>query len=144
MATVIQVVFDSADPASLASFWSAALGYQVQAPPDGFASWEQWLADQGVPEEAWNSASALVDPDGVGPRIYIQQVPEAKTVKNRVHLDLNVSSGLSAPLEQRKQEVDAEVRRLEDLGARVLYTMDERGEYHVTMADPEGNEFCLQ
>ena len=144
MATGIQVVFDCADPDSLARFWAAALGYQLQSPPEGFDSWEQWLVAQGIPEDDWNSASAVVDPHGGGPRIYFQRVPEPKTVKNRVHLDLNVSSGRSAPLEDRKREVDAEVQRLEGLGATMLYPHEDLGEYHVTMADPEGNEFCVQ
>lgn len=66
MATGIQVVFDCADPDRLARFWATALHYRVQDPPDGFTSWEAWLADAGVPEDEWNSASAIVDPDGAG------------------------------------------------------------------------------
>jgi hypothetical protein len=102
------------------------------------------LAEEGIPEEERNSASAVVDPAGTGPRIFFQRVPEPKTVKNRVHLDLNVSSGRGAPLAERKRQVNAEVERLESFGARPLYSKEERGEYHVTMADPEGNEFCVQ
>jgi hypothetical protein len=95
MTTGIQVVFDCADPNGLATFWAAALGYRLQDPPEGFASWQDWLRDQGIPEDRWNDASAIVDPDGGRPRIYFQRVPEAKTVKNRVHLDLGVSGGPS-------------------------------------------------
>ena len=102
MATGVQVVFDCADPDRLARFWAEALGYRLQDPPAGYGSWEDWLRDQNVPEQRWNDASAVVDPDGKGPRIYLQRVPEAKTVKHRVHLDLNISGGPSGgPLEER-------------------------------------------
>jgi hypothetical protein len=144
MATSIQIVIDCADPDRLAHFWATALGYQLQDPPEGYQSWQEWLADQGIPEDDWNSASAVVDPDGKGFRIYFQSVPESKVVKNRVHLDLNVSSGRNAPLDQRRKEVDAEVERLIAAGATKLRGDVERGEYWVVMQDPEGNEFCVQ
>jgi glyoxalase superfamily protein len=143
MATGIQVVFDCADPNGLAWFWAAALGYKLADPPEGHASWEAWLREQGVPQERWNDASAVVDPDGGGPRIYLQRVPEAKTVKNRVHLDLNVSGGGSVPIEERRRRVDAEVERLLGIGATRLRAMEELGVYWVVMQDPEGNEFCV-
>ncbi len=90
MATSIQVVFDCADPDRMARFWAAALGYKLQDPPPGFATWEAFLEKQGYPRERRDSASAIVDPEGAKPRIFFQKVPEGKTVKNRVHLDLNV------------------------------------------------------
>ncbi|HYU50619.1 MAG TPA: VOC family protein [Candidatus Limnocylindria bacterium] len=145
MATAIQVVFDTADPDREARFWAAALGYDVQSPPDGFPTWEAFLEAQEVPRERWNDASAIVDPDGRGPRVYFQRAPEGKVAKNRMHMDLNVSGGREKPLADRKQAVDAEVARLKALGAS-----DERGaieredEYWVRMNDPEGNEFCVQ
>jgi len=83
MATDIQLVFDTADPDAQARFWAAALGYTIQDPPQGFDTWEAFLTAQGVPEEEWNSASAITDPDGKGPRIYFQKVPEGKAAKNR-------------------------------------------------------------
>jgi len=144
VATGVQVVFDCADPAKLADFWAIALHYKLQDPPTGFESWQAWLKAQGIPESEWNSANAVVDPDGVGPRIYFQRVPEGKVVKNRVHLDLNVGGGRTAPLEQRRQRVDAEVGRLLGVGARKVRALEERGEYCVNMLDPEGNEFDLQ
>lgn len=98
MATGVQVVFDCADPDRLARFWAQALGYKLQDPPQGYGTWESWLRDQGIPQERWNDANAVVDPDGRGPRIFFQRVPEAKTTKNRVHLDLNVTGGPTAPL----------------------------------------------
>ena len=144
MATKFQVVIDCADPDRLARFWAAALGYKLQEPPEGHATWEDFLTAAGIPEEEWNSASAVVDPDGVGSRIYFQRVPEGKVAKNRVHLDLNVSGDSGTPLEERKKRVDAEVRRLSDEGARVLRPLEQRGEYWVVMQDAEGNEFCVQ
>ncbi len=143
MATPIQVVFDCADPDRLAHFWAEALGYQLDPPPDGFSSWEAWAVANQIPPEHWNDASAVHDPDGQGPRIYFQRVPEAKIVKNRVHIDLNVGGKHTPPTEKRRR-VDAEVERLIGAGASKLRPMDERGEYWVVMQDPEGNEFCLQ
>jgi len=145
MATGVQVVIDCADPAQLSQFWATALHYKLEDPPDGFATWEAWLADAGIPESEWNSASALVDPDGAGPRIYFQRVPESKVVKNRVHLDLNVSAKREVGAEEGRRRVDAEVERLTGVGASVARPGgEERGEYWVVMQDPEGNEFCVQ
>lgn len=143
MATRVQIVLDCADPDRLAHFWAEALHYKLQVPPEGYSSWQEFLRDQGVPEDQWNNASAIVDPDGVGPRIYFQRVPEPKTGKNRMHMDLNQGTRETPP-EERHTRVDAEVERLETLGAHELYRKSELGEYHVTMADPEGNEFCVQ
>ena len=144
MATKVQVVIDCADPARLSSFWAEALHYRLDDPPEGFATWEDALRSWGVPEEDWNSASAVSDPEGVGPRVYFQRVPEAKVVKNRVHLDLNAGGGREVSIADRRHRVDEEVRRLEALGARVLRPMEQRDEYWVVMQDPEGNEFCVQ
>jgi len=141
VATQLQVVIDAADPAAVAEFWAAALGYVVQPPPPGFDSWPAFLRELGVPEDQWDSRSAVVDPDGRGPRIYIQQVPEAKTVKNRVHLDVQVGAG--AEPAARPALVAREVERLTALGARQLRAYDEMGEHWVVMADPEDNEFCV-
>jgi Glyoxalase-like domain len=144
VATSVQVVFDCADPAALASFWAAALHYKEQDPPEGFDSWPVWLKAQAIPESEWNSANAIIDPAGAGPRIYFQRVPEGKVVKNRVHLDLNVGGPRGTPLDERRRRVDAEVERLVQLGARRSRNVEERGEYFVNMFDPEGNEFDVQ
>ena len=141
MATGVQIVFDCGNPAKLATFWAAALHYKLQDPPAGFASWPDFLKAQGIPESEWNSASAIVDPDGVGPRIYFQQVPEEKTVKNRVHLDLNIGGGFGTPQDERRRRIDAEVERILRIGGRKARTVEERGGYFVNMLDPEGNEF---
>ena len=141
MATGVQIVFDCADPDKLATFWAAALHYKKQDPPAGFASWPDFLKAQGIPESRWNSASAVVDPDGVGPRLYFQQVPEGKVVKNRVHLDLNIGGPRTDPAGERRSRIDAEVERLVPLGARKGRAIEELGGYFVNMFDPEGNEF---
>ena len=144
MAAPIQVVFDCAEPARLAAFWAAALGYELQSPPEGFDTWQDTLRAWGVPEEEWNSRSAIVDPEGTGPRIFFQRVPEPKTVKNRVHLDVNAAGPHGVAAEDRARRVDAEVDRLVGLGASVLHTMEQMGERLVVMRDPEGNEFCVR
>jgi catechol 2,3-dioxygenase-like lactoylglutathione lyase family enzyme len=142
MAVSFQVTYDCADPAAQGAFWAEVLGYREQLPPEGYADWLTFLRDQGVPENDWNSAFAIVDPDGRGPRLFFQKVPEAKSAKNRVHLDVNVGAGL--PAEDRRSRVDSEVERVVRLGASRVRTCDQSGEYWVVMQDPEGNEFCLQ
>ena len=144
MATAIQIVFDCANPDRLARFWAAALGYKVQEPPPGFASWDNFLEAQGVPRDRWDSASAIVDQEGTKPRIFFQRVPEGKAVKNRVHLDLNVGGGHATPMAERKRRIAAEMERLVGLGARQGRVVEEQGEYWVNMFDVEGNEFDLQ
>lgn len=144
MATPIQVTFDCADPNRLATFWAMVLGYKKQDPPAGYTTWNEFLAAQGVPEDQWNSANAIIDPASIGPRIYFQRVPEPKTVKNRVHLDVNVSGGPTTPLDERRKRINAEAERLVEVGATKLRSFEEHGEYWVVMSDPEGNEFCLQ
>ncbi len=141
MATGIQVAMDCADPDGLARFWATALGYKLEDPPEGYTSWPKWLTAHSIPEEEWNSASAIVDPDGKGPRLWFQRVPEPKTVKNRVHMDLNISGGRGTPLAERRRRVEAEADRLLRAGATRLGTLEEYGGYAVNMADPEGNEF---
>ena len=145
MATGIQVTFDCADPARLAAFWAEALHYRLPAPPDGHGTWDDWARANGIPEERWNDVSAVEDPDGKGPRVFFQRVPESRVVKNRVHLDLNVGGGHATPIDERRRRVDAEVVRLKDLGATdARGPIDAHGEYWVRMNDPEGNEFCVQ
>ena len=145
MAIPIQVVFDCADPSVVARFWADALGYQLQGPPEPTAEWQAWLVENGVPEEHWNDASAIVDPDGTGPRIYFQRVPEPKAVKNRLHLDVNAGGPPGTPPADRRARVDEMVERLAASGATlVTASTNEYDEYCVTMLDPEGNEFDVQ
>ena len=145
MATAFQVVIDCADPAALSRFWASALGYKLQDPPAGSETWSDWLAAHGVPEERGNDASAVVDPGGTGPRIYFQRVPESKTVKNRLHLDLNFGGGRDADETERRQRLQAEAERLVACGASLVAAREsDLGEYCIAMCDPEGNEFDLQ
>ncbi len=145
MAISFQVTFDCADPDQLAAFWALALGYKIPAPPAGFATWPEFLKTQGwLPEELNNSRSALVDPAGIGPRLFFQKVPEPKAAKNRVHLDVNVGGAHGTPAEERRRAVEAHIARLTEAGASEVTRFDEHGESWVVMADPEGNEFCLQ
>jgi uncharacterized glyoxalase superfamily protein PhnB len=136
VATSVQVTFDCAEPDALARFWCSVLGYQLQQPPEGFASWDDWLRQQGIPPQRWGYAAAAVDPELRGPRLYFQRVPEGKTAKNRVHLDVNVG----------RDNVPAAIERLVGLGATVLTPphVSDLDELCAVLADPEGNEFCLQ
>jgi len=136
----MQIAIDCADPGALAQFWAQALpGYAIQPPPPGFDSWEAFLEAQSVPKEEWNSRSAIV---GDGPRLFFQRVPEPKTVKNRVHLDLHSGGGPSVPLDVQRSNVKAAVVRLQELGATLLEEREELGVVWAVMTDPEGNEFC--
>ncbi|MFI7645540.1 VOC family protein [Micromonospora sp. NPDC049460] len=144
MARDVQITFDCTDPAGLAAFWAEALGYQLQAPPGGFESWEQALDAMGVPPERRNDASALVDPEGSRPRLFFQRVPEGKQAKNRVHLDVRAAPGLQG--DARMAALEAEAERLVSRGATRLQRHEPApplGAGHIVMADPEGNEFCL-
>ncbi|MEY9993461.1 hypothetical protein ABIE67_005493 [Streptomyces sp. V4I8] len=144
-----KLVIDCADPQSQADFWAAALRYEVE---DNNALIERLLELGVLPHEevvefharlAFRDLVAVRHPDdpydkdsgtGRGRRLLFQRVPEAKTVKNRLHLDLHAVAG----------EREAEVERLRGLGASVLRHMKEPGGEWAVMADPEGNEFCVQ
>ena len=140
MAYSVQVTFDCADPEALARFWADALGYVVQPPPPGHESWPDFLASIGVPESEWGSASAVVDPDDKGPRLFFQRVPEGKTAKNRVHLDVNVGAGLDGA--ERRAKADAKAERLASTGATELPRVDEPREVWTVMKDQSGKEIC--
>jgi len=140
----VQVTFDCADPGALAEFWAVVLGYQVQPPPPGFESWDAALDAWGVPADQRNERSAVVPPDDAdGPRLFFQRVPEPKTAKNRVHLDVRAAPGLEGAERMRRLEEVGE--QLTALGARRLARFEPGGidAGHLVMADPEGNEFCL-
>lgn len=111
----VQMTFDCADPGAQARFWCAALGYQLDAPPPGFATWDDALEALGVPVEHRNDASAAVDPAGNGPRLWFQKVPEGKSAKNRVHLDIRAAPGLEPA--ERMAALEVECQRLIALGA---------------------------
>jgi hypothetical protein len=144
MAVRYQLVIDCAEPEPLARFWAAALHYELEPPPEGFATWDDYWRDFGLPEEDLAlGQDCIIDPQGGGPRIWFQVVPEGKTIKNRFHLDVMVGGGRSVPLETRRARVDAEVSRLAGLGATLIGPVDsgDLDHYGVGMRDPEGNEF---
>ena len=143
MGIEVQVTFDAADPPALGRFWAAALGYVQQPPPDGFASWEEAMTSWGLPPERHGDFFAIVDPDGTGPRVYLQRVPEPKTAKNRVHLDVNVGRGVE-DRDALLGVVREHAARLVGLGASVQREVEEDGEFWIVLQDPEGNEFCVQ
>ncbi len=152
MSRTIQVTFDAHDPRALSSFWRDALGYVHPTPPgvelppggDPLAAWDEFLERSGVPPERRNSASAIEDPDGDGPRVFFQQVPEDKAAKNRVHLDVRAAPGLEG--DARMAALEVECDRLVELGATRVRRFEPAlpiGAGHIVMTDPEGNEFCL-
>lgn len=147
MALHWKLVIDAADPHRQAAFWAEALGYETE---DNSALIERLLGFGAITEDlltrdtggrwAWRDLAAVrhpedpYDPDsgtGLGRRILFHRVPETKTVKNRLHIDVHAGAGRR----------DNEVARLEALGASVLRRVKEHAGEWVTMADPEGNEF---
>jgi hypothetical protein len=152
MSRQFQVTFDAHDPRALSIFWREVLGYVHPGPPgveladgaDPLAAWDDFLERAGVPEAQRNSRSALEDPDGVGPRLFFQQVPEDKVAKNRVHLDVRAAPGLTG--DERMAALELECQRLVALGATRLRRAEPElpmSDGYIVMADPEGNEFCL-
>ncbi|MGW9027291.1 VOC family protein [Streptomyces sp. NPDC055722] len=139
MAARITLTLDCADAQLLAAFWKTALGYIDEPPPAPFATREEWHAQFDLPEDdSVDDGAWLCDPDGVGPLLSILKVPEPKTAKNRLHIDVRVP-GHGTP-EERWARVRAEAGRLVEAGGRILGEFDG---HHVVMADPEGNEFCV-
>jgi hypothetical protein len=141
-AVEVQITIDCADPRALSLFWNDALGYEFPPPPPGFDSWDAF--SESLPEGLRNMASASQDPEGRGPRLFFQRVPEGKTGKNRLHLDLRAAPGLQG--EERMAALEQAAERLVALGATRVERFEpspplEGG--HLVMLDPEGNEFCL-
>lgn len=152
MSRDVQITFDALDPRALSTFWRDALGYVHPGPPgvelpagaDPLAAWDDFLARIGVPESERNTRSAIEDPDGSGPRVFFQQVPEGKSAKNRVHLDVRAAPGLDG--DERMAALEAEAERLVALGASRVRRFDPEPPLsagHLVLTDPEGNEFCL-
>lgn len=152
MSRHIQITFDAHDPRALSTFWRDALGYVHPAPPgielpdgaDPLAAWDEFLDRLGVPQEQRNTSSAVEDPDGTGPRLFFQRVPEDKVAKNRVHLDVRAAPGLEG--EQRMAALEAECDRLVAIGAKRVRRFEPEPPLSagfIVMTDPEGNEFCL-
>jgi len=141
----IHVTFDCADPGAQAAFWCEVLGYRIEPPPAGFATWDEVLDAWGVPPEHRNDRSAAAPPEGMsGPRLFFQKVPEGKSAKNRVHLDVRAAPGLQG--DARMQALQAEADQLAAHGARIVRRVEPDGRLEagfIWMEDPEGNEFCL-
>ena len=138
------ITMDCTDAQVMARFWTLALAYEEAPAPEGWASWEAFLTDQGVPEDEWGDGAALRPATGVGPTISFLRVPEPKVVKNRVHLDVKVSGGRHVDPQTRERRIRAKEAELVAAGAstlredRIHDNLD-----HLVMADPEGNEFCI-
>ncbi len=133
MAIPLQITVDAREPRRLAAFWAVALGCVLQTPRPGYLV----NSGDGAREEQY---TALVDPAGIGPRLLFQRVPEPKTLKNRVHLDVNAGHGHT----DRRAAVRAHVSMLVAAGAKVQREMQEESGWWIVLTDPEGNEFCLQ
>ena len=89
MTAKFQVTIDCRDPPRMCEFWASALGYEVEPPPEGFASWDDYWRDVGVSEDDLGvGPDRLADPTGRGPRIWFQVVDEPKTLKNRILFDI--------------------------------------------------------
>ena len=141
-----QLVIDCTSPEPLAHFWAEALHYVVAPPPPGFDSWDDFFRSIGVPEDELGTVADIIeDPNGEGPRIWFQVVPERKSIKNRIHIDVNASGGRGTPLDARRKLVEAEASRLVSLGATRLHTNVQEGldHYAVALTDPEGTEFDI-
>jgi hypothetical protein len=139
-----QLVIDCSDPDRLARFWAAALHYELAPVPVGFTTWNDFYRELGIPEEELiEGADRISDPAGHGPSIWFHVVPEAKVVKNRLHLDIHASGERTNSIETRRQRVDSEAERLAGLGATNSGALLVEGldHYAVGMQDPEGNEF---
>lgn len=117
-----ELAIDCADPGRLARFWCSVLGYEIQEEEDGFVA----IGSPVLPE-------GKSRPGPVPPALTFARVPEGKIVKNRLHIDVN-------PVDR---EQDEEVRRLLELGARPADVGQGPDVSWVTLADPEGNEFCV-
>ncbi len=141
MTPKFSVTMDAADPLTLGEFWATALGYVREPPPAPYQTWEEALVGWGLPPERWNDANAIIDPDGVGPRIFIQKVPEPKAAKNRVHLDVRVSASRE---NKDLAALQAKADQLVAAGATQLTVFDDpsQGKW-IVLQDPEGNEFCI-
>jgi hypothetical protein len=142
----LQLTIDCHDPDVLLPFWAQALDYEPRPAPDGFLTWREWYVSVGVPEEELGDGDCqdrLQDPLGRGPSLWFQIVPEAKAVKNRLHLDVYVTRGREQPVEERAPLVEAKVAQLVAAGGTRLRELVGDGAYAVTLQDPEGNELCI-
>ena len=148
MAPTVSLTVDCRDAAVMVAFWQPLLGYHVAHPPHPFATWRDWYLDIGVPAEeiVGDGADRLAPPhEAHGVNIWFQQVPEPKSGKNRLHLDLHVSGGPSVERNERRRVIEVAVADVEARGGTFLRWNQDDAADHVgaVMADPEGNEFCI-
>jgi catechol 2,3-dioxygenase-like lactoylglutathione lyase family enzyme len=141
MANPLSLTFDAADPERLGTFWCLALGYIERPPPEGYRSWAEYDAANGTPGN--EAGYAILDPDGKGPGIFFQPVPEPKTAKNRLHIDVRVSGDAADAEDKRQARIEAAVALLVDAGATMERQSGDPDDFFIVMRDPEGNEFCL-
>jgi len=126
MATQWTLGCDAADPHRIAAFWALALGY---------------VSEPGYDEV---DGASIIDPDGKGPAIGFLRVPEPKTAKNRMHIDIRVAGEPPWDLAEREHLIRAKVSELAAAGATAVREERYGGPLdHVVMLDPEGNEFCV-
>lgn len=146
MAHSIQIVVACDDPARLTDFWAGALGYVPQPPPAGFATWEEFADSVGIPEDRRNDIGAVVDPEGVGPRLLFERW-DGGAPSQRIHIDVNAVGGVAVDIsnDERRSRLADERSRLESLGATFhREATGMAGEIWIEMHDPEGNWFCVQ
>jgi predicted enzyme related to lactoylglutathione lyase len=126
MATHWTLGCDASDPHRLAGFWSLALGY---------------VAEPGYDDP---EGASIVDPDGRGPAIGFLRVPEGKTAKNRVHIDVRVAGEPPWDMAERERLIRTKVAQLVGGGGTIVREESYGPDLgHVVMLDPEGNEFCV-
>jgi Glyoxalase-like domain len=139
-----QITVDASQPHALADWWAETLGWVVEPSDEvfirkmiaaGYATDDDTMMHNG--SQVWRLGAAIRHPDestgGSRPRVLFQIVPETKTVKNRMHLDLRVGA----------DNIESQVARLTERGATYLHKASQGPHWWVTMADPEGNEFCV-
>jgi Glyoxalase-like domain len=144
----LQITIDCIEPSRLTQFWADLLGYVLEPPRGGFATWNEYWLSRGVPAEDLptdgDAADSIVDPAGIAPRVWFQRVPEAKSIKNRVHLDVDVAGGPGVEFEVRRERVRAAAAGLVAQGATQLNELQGAVDHFaIVMLDPEGNEFCV-
>ena len=150
----LQLTIDCVDPAPMVAFWSVALDYEPAPPPEGHATWRDYYLSVGVPNDELpdnDATDRIRDPHGEGIRIWFQTVPEERAPgKNRLHLDLYPGGGRSVDRALRRTAIQERVAALVELGGTILRTYPDdfpdavdTDDWFCTMADPEGNEFCV-
>lgn len=141
MARRVGVTVDCANPVMLAAFWRDLLDYVDDPPPQGYESWAEYDRANALSQEEIDAGATIVDPRGIGPRVFFQRVPEPKRVKNRVHLDIAVAT--APPGEERITQIRQAARDLVGRGATWAAESGDPLDFFIVLRDPEGNEFCL-